>query len=238
MSKKHSVEKFHLTGKGAVCVLNEKSGCWEYELPDKGKIVLWIDPSNESLCVYLCIEVQDVNGKTLSEKENGVFIAHAVMFDPLGLCMLPFRPMKTSSAWQFPYDDWMRMYAPEQTSSFSVMVFFYPNPFGVEYLVIPERPELFSWSGKHKSIFLKQRVIEKMKFFKAKFQENDEEIKEKLKERNQMIEEEWKEWEDRIKEDWEREALKKQERQQSRESDQKKESCEKNASDEKEESGE
>lgn len=224
MAKKKSVERFNLSGKGEVCVFNEKSGCWEYECPDKGTLVLWFDPNYEKSSICLCMRVLDVNGNPLPEKDNDITVAHAIMFDPMGLCVLPFRPVPMSPILQLPFGAWMEIYPPEQTLSFPAIIILFPNQFGVEYLIVPERPELYSPSGKaKKSPFLKQRIIEKMKYFRAVRREMDEEINQKIKERNQQIIEEWDEWERQQAEDWECRQKKESKQEQKKEPDEKRE---------------
>lgn len=241
MAKKKSVERFSLSGKGEVCVFNEKSGCWEYECPNKGKLVIWFDPNEEKASVCLCMRVLDANGNPLPEKDNDITIAHAIMFDPMGLCVLPFRPVPMSPIFQLPFGFWMEMYSPEQTLSFPAIIILFPNQFGVEYLVIPERPELCSPSEKRKnSLSLRQRIIDKMKFFRSARCEMDEEINQKIQERNQQINEEWEEWERQQAEDWERRQTEKRKRQQKEEQDKKEEEQvnKEKDQDNKEESGE
>ena len=227
MKRKKSFERFLLSGKGSVCVFNEENGWWEYECPEKGKLVLWFDPNEESQCIYLCIKAYDVNGNQLPEKDNDFFIAYAMLFDPMGLFLFPFKPVKMSRLWSFSYDSWTRLYSPEQILFFSAMVLLYPNPFNIEYLVIPERTDLFSSSVKeNKSLFLQLKIINKMDFFKEYLQEDDEEVNKKIQERNQQIIEEWDDWERQQKDDWERRQIELWKRQQKEEQDNKEESGE------------
>lgn len=234
MKRKKSYERFHLSGKGSVCVFNEENGWWEYECPEKGKLVLWFDPNEESQRLFLCIKAYDVNGNPLPEKDNDFFIAHAMMFDPMGLFMFPFKPVRMSHTWEFSYDAWKKYYSPEQTLFFSAMVLLYPNRFNIEYLVIPERSELFSASyRKNKSWLLRLEVFHKMEFMKYQFQKKDREVNRVIRKRNQQINEEWDEWERQQAEDWERQQTEKRKRQQKEEQDKKEEEQGK-----KEESGE
>lgn len=185
------------SGEGARLVFNKKDECWEYECPGKGKIVVWLDPNEENKCVYLNIKVLDVNGNQLPKKENDVRITNAVMFDPPGLFPLIFQPNPPCFSWILPFGNWMLNCPFEEILGYPMIICLTENRFGLDYLLIPERPELCPLlDSSMDSKF--EEIKDMVKPIKDQYQkELEEKMEQEARENIQRTKEDWEEWERR-----------------------------------------
>ena len=213
------------SGDGGRMTLNEKSECWEYLCPGKGRIVAWLDPNDEDECVYLNVRFLDVNGNSLPKKDNNAFISYAIVFVPTGLAALQFHPMRVSLTRVLPYGDWTIAIRPDQIVGLPALILLSKNSFDVDYLFIPERPEFFPRVEREMTPE-REEIIKKMEDFKARLQK-DEKIMEWVVRRDiQRANKDWEEWERQQTEDWERRQREKRKLQQEEEQDNKEESGE------------
>ncbi len=184
------------SGAGGPMTLNEKDGCWEYLCPGKGKIVVWLDPNDEEKCVFLNVRFLDVDGNPLPRSENKALISNVMVFDPIGMIILEFAPMRSGLMRALPYSGWTRILRPEQIAGSPGLIFFASNCFDVNYLLIPERPEFFPREEREVS----PEVEERLKEIDAFINEMAEERKQREQEARENIQranEDWDEWERR-----------------------------------------
>ena len=176
--------------------LNEKDDCWEYICPDKGKIVVWLDPDDEEECVYMNVRFLDVNGKPLPKNESNAVISYAIALIPAGMEALEFRPTRTGLMMTLPYGQWTKIFRPDQIVGLPALILFSTNSFDVDYLLIPERPEFFP-REEHEMTPEREEFIKTMEAFKARMQEREQEMEQEVRENIQRTNEEWDEWERR-----------------------------------------
>ncbi|MBQ3350705.1 MAG: hypothetical protein IJG38_09925 [Thermoguttaceae bacterium] len=184
------------SGDGGRMTLNEKDDCWEYLCPGKGKIVAWLDPNDEDECVYLNVRFLDVNGNSLPKKENNAHISCALLIDSMGAIVLEFYPAPADLMWNLSYGDWTGVIRPDQVVGMPGVITFANNSFGVDYLLIPERPEFFP-RKKREMTPEREAILKEDEEIITRMKEREKEMEQKARENIQRTNEEWDEWERR-----------------------------------------
>ena len=184
------------SGDGGRMTLNEKDDCWEYPCPGKGKIVAWLDPNDEEERVFLNVRFLDVDGNPIPKKENKAHISCALVIDSMGAIVLEFRPAPADLTWTLPYGGWTGVIRPDQVVGMPGLITFANNSFGVDYLLIPERPEFFPREEREMTPE-REEIIKRMEAFKDRMKERDKKIEQEVRENIQRTNEEWEEWERR-----------------------------------------
>ena len=184
------------SGDGGRMTLNEKDDCWEYLCPGKGKIVAWLDPNDEDERVYLNVRFLDVNGNPLPKKENNTAISCALLIDSIGGIVLEFYPAPADLMWNLSYGDWTGVIRPDQVVGMPGLITFANNSFGVDYLLIPERPEFFP-RKKREMTPEREAILKEDEEIITRMKEREKEMEQKARENIQRTNEEWEEWERR-----------------------------------------
>ncbi len=184
------------SGDGGRMTLNEKDDCWEYLCPGKGKIVVWLDPNDEDECVYLNVRFLDVNGNPVPKKENNAHISCALLIDSMGAIVLEFYPAPADLMWNLSYGDWTGVIRPDQVVGMPGLITFANNSFGVDYLLIPERPEFFP-RKKREMTPEREAILKEDEEIITRMKEHDKLIEQEVRENIQRTNEEWEEWERR-----------------------------------------
>ena len=114
----------------------------------------------------------------------------------MGAIVLEFQPIPADLTWTLPYGDWTGVIRPDQVVGMPGLITFANNSFGIDYLLIPERPEFFPRKEREMTPELEESLKEAEEI-KDRMKARDKEIEQKVRENIQRTNEEWEEWERR-----------------------------------------
>ncbi|MBR6436712.1 MAG: hypothetical protein IKS45_09415, partial [Thermoguttaceae bacterium] len=115
------------------------------------------------------------------------------------------RPAPADLTWTLPYGGWTGVIRPDQVVGMPGLITFANNSFGVDYLLIPERPEFFPREEREMTPE-REEIIKRMEAFKDRMKERDKKIEQEVRENIQRANEEWEEWERRQAEENDRDS--------------------------------